>query len=68
MIQAQRILAKEGLTYMGATGPKRHPACGILSEAQTALHQVAAELSLTPVSRSRLAMRDDDTEDMSFLN
>jgi P27 family predicted phage terminase small subunit len=63
MIEAQRILRKEGLTYLGTSGPKRHPATGILGDAQTALRQAAAELGLTPVSRSRPTIRDDDGED-----
>jgi P27 family predicted phage terminase small subunit len=32
MIDAQKIIAKDGMTFMGASGLKRHPATGILSE------------------------------------
>ncbi len=53
MVDAQRILAREGLTFVGASGPKRHPAAGIMNDAQTQARQLAAELGLTPVSRSR---------------
>lgn len=63
MIEAQRILQREGLTFTGAAGPKRHPATGILNDAQTQSRQLAAELGLTPVSRARPAVRDDDDDD-----
>ena len=56
------------MTYLGASGPKKHPACGILNDAQTALRQAAGELGLTPVSRSRPAMRDGaEGDDLDFL-
>jgi len=41
---------------------KRNPAVGIQSDAMTRARLLAAELGLTPVSRSRPAMRDDDPE------
>lgn len=56
--ECRRILAAEGLTYTGASGPKRHPAVGILSDAMTQARQLAAELGLTPASRSRPAIRE----------
>lgn len=69
IIEAQRIVRKEGMTFMGASGPKRHPAVGIMNDAQTQARQLAAELGLTPVSRSRPAIRDDaGGEDLSFLD
>lgn len=61
MRDAQRILNVEGLVLDG----KRHPAFGILNAAQTTARLAAAELGLTPVSRSRPAIRDeDDTDDL----
>ena len=42
---------------------KRNPAVGIQSDAMTRARLLAAELGLTPVSRSRPAIRDDDPED-----
>lgn len=45
------------------TGSKRHPAVGIQSDAMTRSRLLAAELGLTPVSRSRPSVRDDDDAD-----
>ncbi|MGK7661957.1 MULTISPECIES: phage terminase small subunit P27 family [unclassified Marinovum] len=42
---------------------KRNPAVGIQSDAMTRARLLAAELGLTPVSRSRPAIRDDEPED-----
>lgn len=59
MREAQRILSAEGLVV----GGKRHPAFGIMNAAQTTARLCAAELGLTPVSRSRPAIREDDDAD-----
>lgn len=66
MVEAQRILVREGLTFNGPGGPKRHPATGILNDAQTQARQLAAELGLTPVSRSRPSIREDSPDDNSY--
>lgn len=58
MAGARRTINTEGMTYMGASGPKRHPACSILSDAMTQARQLAAELGMTPASRSRPAIRE----------
>lgn len=42
---------------------KRNPAVGIQSDAMTRSRLLAAEMGLTPVSRSRPAMRDEDDDD-----
>jgi len=42
---------------------KRNPAVGIQSEAMTRARLLAAELGLTPVSRSRPAIREDGDDD-----
>jgi P27 family predicted phage terminase small subunit len=42
---------------------KRNPAVGIQSDAMTRARLLAAELGLTPVSRSRPAIRDDADDD-----
>ncbi|GHA34998.1 terminase [Devosia pacifica] len=60
MRQAQRILNVEGLVT--AAG-KRHPAFGIMNAAQTTQRLCAAELGLTPVSRSRPAVRSEGNDD-----
>lgn len=59
MRDAHRILNEEGLVVDG----KRHPAFGIMNSAQTTARLCAAELGLTPVSRSRPSIRDDDDDD-----
>ncbi|MFG1345238.1 phage terminase small subunit P27 family [Xanthobacter autotrophicus DSM 431] len=51
--EASRILAKEGLTFTGPSGPKRHPAGAIRSDGMNQARQMAAELGLTPASRGR---------------
>ena len=56
MRQAQRIINLEGLV---TTEGKRHPAFGIMNAAQTTQRLCAAELGLTPVSRSRPAVRSE---------
>ncbi len=49
---------------------KRNPAVGIQSDAMTRARLLAAELGLTPVSRSRPANPDDeeDEDDLSDLD
>lgn len=58
--EASRIIAAEGMTFMSKTGPKKHPAVAIRSDAMTQARLLAGELGLTPVSRSRPAARSDE--------
>lgn len=51
-----------------STGMKRNPAVGIQSDAMTRARLLAAELGLTPVSRSRPSIRDDDDDDSLLDN
>lgn len=44
-------------------GMKRNPAVGVQSDAMTRARLLAAELGLTPVSRSRPAIREDGDDD-----
>lgn len=60
MRQAQRIINVDGLV---TTDGKRHPAFGIMNAAQTTQRLCAAELGLTPVSRSRPAVRSEGNDD-----
>jgi phage terminase, small subunit, putative, P27 family len=60
MREAHRLLTLEGLVT--AEG-KKHPAHGILNNAQTTQRLCAAELGLTPVSRSRPAVRSEGNDD-----
>lgn len=53
VIVTTRTLKKEGLTFTGPSGPKRHPAVAIRDSAMNQARQMAAELGLTPASRGR---------------
>ena len=60
MRAAQRIINVEGLVTVEG---KRHPPFGIMNAAQTTQRLCAAELGLTPVSRSRPAVRSEGNDD-----
>ncbi|QIB32683.1 phage terminase small subunit P27 family [Ancylobacter pratisalsi] len=62
--EASRIITAEGMTYQSKTGPKKHPAVAIRSDAMTQARLLAGELGLTPVSRSRPAARSDTGQGM----
>lgn len=67
--EMERTLQVEGHVFTGESGPKRHPAVAIQSDAMTRALRLASELGLTPVSRSRPAVRkDDDNDDPSPLD
>ncbi len=67
--EMERVLQSEGHTYQSESGPKRHPAVAIQSDAMNRALRLASELGLTPVSRSRPAVRkDDDDDDVSPLD
>ncbi|HEY8566594.1 MAG TPA: phage terminase small subunit P27 family [Beijerinckiaceae bacterium] len=57
--EAEKLIAVEGLTM----GSRKHPAVALQNDAMTQARQLAAELGLTPVSRSRPAVRDTDHGD-----
>lgn len=61
--QAQRQLNTDGLTVVSPQGVKRHPVLGVQNQAMTTARLCAAELGLTPVSRSRPSIRDDNGND-----
>ena len=67
--EASRIIAAEGMTYDGHSGPKKHPAVSIRTNAMTQARLLAAELGLSPVSRSRPSIREDneDKDDAAAL-
>ncbi|TCT12669.1 P27 family predicted phage terminase small subunit [Tepidamorphus gemmatus] len=66
--EMQRILNRDGAIVDTDKGPKRHPALGVQNAAMTTARLCAAELGLTPVSRSRPAIRDEaDDDDVSDL-
>jgi P27 family predicted phage terminase small subunit len=53
VVMTSRTLKKEGLTFTGPSGPKKHPAVAIRDAAMNQARQMAAELGLTPASRGR---------------
>ena len=57
--EMERMLQKDGHVVMVGTVPKKHPAVAIQSDAMTRARLLAAELGLTPVSRSRPSVRED---------
>lgn len=60
-VREMQELLKDGGAVITVEGlPKRHPAVGIQSDAMTRSRLLAAELGLTPVSRSRPAIREPD--------
>lgn len=62
--EMESILQAEGRFIKTATGePKRHPANMMQKDAQGIARQLAIELGLTPVARSRPAVRDDADDD-----
>ncbi len=54
--ECERVIAKEGLF----AGARRHPAVTIQDAASKTARQLATEFGLTPISRSRPAIRDED--------
>lgn len=65
--EMQRTIAKEGPIVTTERGPKKHPAVAIQADAMTRARLLAAELGLTPVSRSRPSIRDDEDDGDSPL-
>lgn len=67
--EMQRVVAVEGHVVSTDRGPRAHPAVKVQADAMTRARLLAAELGLTPVSRSRPAIReDDDDADVSPLD
>ncbi len=63
--QAQKLITRDGLVQQTKNGLRKNPAVGILNDALTQARLYAAELGLTPVSRSRPSIREDDNDDDS---
>ena len=58
-----RLVQAEGRIIQTERGPRKHVAVTIMEKAMQTARQYASELGLTPVSRSRPAIRNDDNED-----
>ena len=66
--ETERLLQRDGSVIDVDGALKRHPAVGIQSDAMSRARLLAAELGLTPVSRSRPAVRGDSAgDDLEFL-
>lgn len=63
--ECERLIRKSGYVVETARGPRAHPAIRIQSDAMTRARLLAAELGLTPVSRSRPAVCENDHDDDS---
>jgi P27 family predicted phage terminase small subunit len=69
LAEASRLINAEGLVIATPKGPRRHPATAIQAQARDQLRRLAAELGLTPVSRSRAAIQDGAAgDDLGFLD
>lgn len=67
--EMERMLQDEGHVINSDNGPKKHPAVAVQADAMTRARLLAAELGLTPVSRSRPSVRkDEDESDISPLD
>lgn len=67
--EMERQLQRDGHVIYVDGVLKRHPGVGIQSDAMTRARLLAAELGLTPVSRSRPAIREDgDDDDLNPLD
>lgn len=66
--ECQKILASlDSPFFEGDNGaPRPHPAIRVMHAAMTHARQLAAELGLTPVSRSRPAINDDGDDNGGF--
>jgi len=66
--EMEAVLQKQGHVIEIDGNPKRNPAVGIQADAMTRARLLAAELGLTPVSRSRPAVRGESSgDDLDFL-
>lgn len=64
LVEASRQIRIDGLVVDG----KKHPLITTTIAARNQIRQLAAELGLTPISRSRPAVRDDATSDDDWLD
>lgn len=63
--EMQRVIGQQGHVIETDRGPRAHPAVRIQADAMTRARLLAAELGLTPVSRSRPAIREESDDDHS---
>ena len=63
--ECEATLRKRGMFIETDKGTRAHPAVRIQADAMTRARLLAAELGLTPVSRSRPSIRDDNPSEDS---
>ncbi|MDB5616168.1 phage terminase small subunit P27 family [Tardiphaga sp.] len=68
LAESTRIVNREGMVIETKAGLRKHPAISIQMNARNQIRQLAAELGLTPVSRSRPSIRDDGGDDGDDLS
>jgi P27 family predicted phage terminase small subunit len=61
----EKVIKAGGYVVETPRGPRAHPAVKIQSDAMTRARLLAAELGLTPVSRSRPSIREDENDKQS---
>jgi P27 family predicted phage terminase small subunit len=66
--QMERLIAEQGHVVETQRGPRAHPAVRIQADAMTRARLLAAELGLTPVSRSRPAITEREDHDLAALD
>jgi P27 family predicted phage terminase small subunit len=61
--ELERVIKRDGFVFQSSRGPRANPAVKLQADAMSRSLRLAAELGLTPVSRSRPVMRNDEEND-----
>jgi P27 family predicted phage terminase small subunit len=67
MIESMQDIEKNGHTIAGARGEVRNPALASFAQAVTALRALATEFGMTPSSRGRMKLTDDEGDTLADL-
>jgi P27 family predicted phage terminase small subunit len=67
LVRSNIDIEKNGLTVRGARGEVRNPALAAFAQATTSLRALASEFGMTPSSRSRMQLPDDEGESLAGL-
>lgn len=67
MVEAVEDLREQGYTIIGARGITRNPALTAFTNAVSSLRALAAEFGMTPSSRARIRLPEDDGESLADL-
>jgi P27 family predicted phage terminase small subunit len=63
LVDATKVINRDGMVIDTDKGLRKHPAISIQINARNQVRQLAAELGLTPISRSRPAVRDNSNDE-----